>query len=102
MENFELDPEFFLPPGHNIIDGGPDRLPRTYTTSAVPITRRHERFVIVDVHPAPPADNVVQWFLLLMPEVGDSRMLPLMEEDGSLKRPRKHLLSILFRIKSLW
>uniref|UniRef100_A0A8I6WVX7 DUF7597 domain-containing protein n=1 Tax=Hordeum vulgare subsp. vulgare TaxID=112509 RepID=A0A8I6WVX7_HORVV len=60
MENFELDPEFFLPPGHNIIDGGPDRLPRTYTMPAVPITRRHERFVIADVHPAPPADNVIQ------------------------------------------
>ncbi|KAE8774862.1 hypothetical protein D1007_52700 [Hordeum vulgare] len=60
MVNFELDPEFFLPPGHNIIDGGPDRLPRTYTTPAVPITRRHERFVIADVHPAPPADNVIQ------------------------------------------
>uniref|UniRef100_A0A8I7B735 DUF7597 domain-containing protein n=1 Tax=Hordeum vulgare subsp. vulgare TaxID=112509 RepID=A0A8I7B735_HORVV len=60
MANFELDPEFFLPSGHNIIDGGPDRLPRTYTTPAVPITRRHERFVIADVHPAPPADNVVQ------------------------------------------
>uniref|UniRef100_A0A8I6YQE8 DUF7597 domain-containing protein n=1 Tax=Hordeum vulgare subsp. vulgare TaxID=112509 RepID=A0A8I6YQE8_HORVV len=27
---------------------------------AVPITRRHERFVIADVHPAPPADNVMQ------------------------------------------
>ncbi|KAI4997963.1 hypothetical protein ZWY2020_053305 [Hordeum vulgare] len=60
MANFELDPKFFLPPGHNIIDGGPDRLPRTYTTPAVPITRRHEHFVIADVHPAPPADHVVQ------------------------------------------
>ncbi|KAE8768979.1 hypothetical protein D1007_59485 [Hordeum vulgare] len=60
MANFELDPEFFLPPGHNIIDGGPDRLPRTYTMPDVPITRRHERFVIADVHPAPPADNLVQ------------------------------------------
>ncbi|KAE8814991.1 hypothetical protein D1007_07705 [Hordeum vulgare] len=60
MANFELDPEFFLPPGHNIIDGGPDRLPRTYTTPAVPITRRHERFVIADVHPAPPAEDVIQ------------------------------------------
>uniref|UniRef100_A0A8I6XC84 DUF7597 domain-containing protein n=1 Tax=Hordeum vulgare subsp. vulgare TaxID=112509 RepID=A0A8I6XC84_HORVV len=60
MANFELDPEFFLPSGHNIIDGGPDRLPRTYTTPAVPITRRHERFVIADVHPAPPADLVVE------------------------------------------
>ncbi|KAI5012376.1 hypothetical protein ZWY2020_024510 [Hordeum vulgare] len=60
MANFEIDPEFFLPPGHNIIDGGPDRLPRTYTTPAVPITRRHERFVIPDIHPAPPADHLVQ------------------------------------------
>ncbi|KAE8769528.1 hypothetical protein D1007_58877 [Hordeum vulgare] len=60
MANFELDPEFFLPPGHNIIDGGPDRLPRTYTTPAVPIIRRHERFVIADVHPAPPAEDVIQ------------------------------------------
>ncbi|KAE8801421.1 hypothetical protein D1007_22942 [Hordeum vulgare] len=102
MVNFELDPEFFLPLGHNIIDGGPDRLPRTYTMPAVPITRRHERFVVADVHPAPPANNVVQWFLLLMLDVGDSRLLPLMEEDGNLKRPWKHLLPILFRIKSLW
>uniref|UniRef100_A0A8I6XWE7 DUF7597 domain-containing protein n=1 Tax=Hordeum vulgare subsp. vulgare TaxID=112509 RepID=A0A8I6XWE7_HORVV len=60
MANFELDPEFFLLPGHNIIDGGVDSLPRTYTTPAVPITRRHERFVITDVHPAPPADEVIQ------------------------------------------
>uniref|UniRef100_A0A8I7B0V3 DUF7597 domain-containing protein n=1 Tax=Hordeum vulgare subsp. vulgare TaxID=112509 RepID=A0A8I7B0V3_HORVV len=60
MANFELDSEFFLPSGHNIIDGGPDRLPRTYTTPAVPITRRHECFVIADVHPAPPTDNLVQ------------------------------------------
>ncbi|KAE8794060.1 hypothetical protein D1007_31220 [Hordeum vulgare] len=60
MATFELDPVFFLPPGHNIIDGGPDRLPRTYTTPAVPITTRHERFVIADVHPAPPAEHLVQ------------------------------------------
>ncbi|KAE8797892.1 hypothetical protein D1007_26904 [Hordeum vulgare] len=60
MANFELDPEFFLPPGHNFIDGGPDRLPRTYTTRVVPITWRHERFVIADIHPAPPVDNLVQ------------------------------------------
>ncbi|KAE8766765.1 hypothetical protein D1007_61971 [Hordeum vulgare] len=59
MVNFELDPEFFLPPGHNIIDGRLDWLPRTYTTPAVPITRRHERFVIADVHPAPPANNMI-------------------------------------------
>ncbi|KAE8818891.1 hypothetical protein D1007_03281 [Hordeum vulgare] len=60
MANFELDPECFLPPGHNIIDAGPDRLPRTYTTPAVPITRRHEHYVITEVLPAPPADIMVQ------------------------------------------
>uniref|UniRef100_A0A8I6Y7E8 DUF7597 domain-containing protein n=1 Tax=Hordeum vulgare subsp. vulgare TaxID=112509 RepID=A0A8I6Y7E8_HORVV len=60
MANFELDPEFFLPPGHNIVDGGVDWLPRTFTTPAVPITRCHERFVIATVHPAPPADEVIQ------------------------------------------
>ncbi|KAE8820361.1 hypothetical protein D1007_01794 [Hordeum vulgare] len=36
MENFELDPERFLPQGHNIIDAGPDWLPRTYTMPVVP------------------------------------------------------------------
>ncbi|KAE8775456.1 hypothetical protein D1007_52013 [Hordeum vulgare] len=60
MANYEVDPEFFLPTGHNIIDRGLDRLPRTYTTPSVPITRRHERFVIADVHPTPPANNLVQ------------------------------------------
>lgn len=60
MANFELDPEFFLPPGHNIIDGGVDRLPRTYTTPAVPIIGRHERFVIDAVHPTLPTDEVIQ------------------------------------------
>ncbi|KAE8783494.1 hypothetical protein D1007_43011 [Hordeum vulgare] len=154
MANFELDPEFFLLPGHNTIDGGPDRLPRTYTTPAVPITRRHERFEIADVHPAPPVDHLVQvwqevaalllhrglhvrsvqpwiegvglfelrdaaesyaavhmwylkiqWYLLLlllMTVVGDSCRQLLMEEDGNLKRPQKHLLLILFRIRSPW
>ncbi|KAE8795388.1 hypothetical protein D1007_29730 [Hordeum vulgare] len=60
MANFELDPEFFLPSGHNIIDGGPDGLPQIYTTPAVPITRRHESFVIANVHPAPLAQDVIQ------------------------------------------
>ncbi|KAE8791221.1 hypothetical protein D1007_34350 [Hordeum vulgare] len=103
MANFELDPEFFLPPGHNIIDGGPGRVPRTYTTPTVPITTRHERFVIADVHPTPPADNLVQWYLLLLTTVvGDSRQQLLMEEDGSVRRPQKDLLLILFRTRNPW
>ncbi|KAE8792227.1 hypothetical protein D1007_33389 [Hordeum vulgare] len=117
MANFELDPEFFLPPGHNIIDGGVDRLPQTFTMPAVPITRRHERFVIADVHPALPADDVIQTLglllllltearssrlLLLMMEAGVSRLLLLLEEVGNLKRHRQHLLLIRFRTKNLW
>ncbi|KAE8769096.1 hypothetical protein D1007_59367 [Hordeum vulgare] len=60
MENFELEPERFLPPGHNIIDAGPDRLTWTYTMLDVPITRHHEQYVIAEVLPAPPADIMVQ------------------------------------------
>ncbi|KAE8786133.1 hypothetical protein D1007_40036 [Hordeum vulgare] len=60
MANFERDPERFVPPGHHIIDGGPDRLPRTFKTLAIPIARRHEQYVIVVVMPAPPADQIAQ------------------------------------------
>ncbi|KAE8803447.1 hypothetical protein D1007_20675 [Hordeum vulgare] len=103
MANFELDPELFVPPGHNIIDAGPDRLPRTYTMPSVPITRRHERYVIVEVLPTPPADNMVQWYLLLlMKVVGGHRRRLLMEEDGSLRQPQKHHLLLLLKTRSPW
>ncbi|KAE8809950.1 hypothetical protein D1007_13411 [Hordeum vulgare] len=120
MANFELDPEFFLPPGHNIIDGGVDRLPRTYTRPAVPITRRHERFVIATVHPAPPADEVIQTLglllrmlmtvaggrrlLILRLEAGVNRLL--MEETGNrlwhLLRLPMHLLLFHFKTRNQW
>ncbi|KAE8803383.1 hypothetical protein D1007_20733 [Hordeum vulgare] len=60
MANFELDPERYVPPGHHIIDGGPNRLPRTFITPAIPIARRHEQFIIAEVMPAPPANQVGQ------------------------------------------
>ncbi|KAE8803737.1 hypothetical protein D1007_20428 [Hordeum vulgare] len=60
MANFELDPLRFVPQGHNIIDEGPDRLPRTFIMPTIPITRRHEQFIVVEVMPSPPAELVAQ------------------------------------------
>ncbi|KAE8776000.1 hypothetical protein D1007_51438 [Hordeum vulgare] len=60
MANFELDPEWYVPPGHHIIDVGPNRLPRSFITPAIPIARRHEQFIIAEVMPAPPANLVGQ------------------------------------------
>ncbi|KAE8774559.1 hypothetical protein D1007_53040 [Hordeum vulgare] len=58
MANFELDRERYVPPGHHIIDCGPNRLPRSFTTPAIPIARRHEQFVIAEVMPASPANLI--------------------------------------------
>ncbi|KAE8809659.1 hypothetical protein D1007_13698 [Hordeum vulgare] len=60
MANFELDPERYVPPGHHFIDGGPNRLSRSFITPAIPIARRHEQFFITEVMPAPPANLIGQ------------------------------------------
>ncbi|KAE8817379.1 hypothetical protein D1007_05075 [Hordeum vulgare] len=60
MANFELDPKRYVPRGHNITDSGPDRLPRTFITPAIPIAYRHEQYVIAEVMPDPRADQVAQ------------------------------------------
>jgi hypothetical protein len=44
MAVFELDPTPWLPLGHQILDGGPTRLPRTYCTPAVAPPRRHNNY----------------------------------------------------------
>ena len=52
MAVYELDPHCFLPDGHQIIDGGPTRLPRTFVTPAVRPARTHENFMVEEVmHP---------------------------------------------------
>ncbi|KAE8806105.1 hypothetical protein D1007_17707 [Hordeum vulgare] len=58
MANFELDPEWFVPPSNLITDAGHDRLPWTFITPAIPIARMHEQYVITEVMPAPLADQV--------------------------------------------
>ena len=53
MANFALDPAPFVPPGFEIIDGGPRRLPRTFYSPAVAPDRQHEEYAIAIVEPAP-------------------------------------------------
>ena len=39
MAVYEIDPFRFIPAGFDIVDGGADRLPRTYYTPAIPPPR---------------------------------------------------------------
>ena len=68
MDNFPLDPLLYVPAGHHIVDGGDARLPRTYVTRHTPLVRRHEEFMLAEVMPIPPPDQigaareeVIQW-----------------------------------------
>lgn len=58
MANFPLDPHEFLPPGFEIIDGGPTRLPRTFFSPAVTPDHHHEQFAIGIVEPPPPLGQI--------------------------------------------
>ncbi|KAM0880622.1 hypothetical protein ACQ4PT_033457 [Festuca glaucescens] len=61
MANFEIDPAMWLPPGHQIIDGGPTRLPRTFYTPSVRPPRRHETICVAELLPPPPQALVSLW-----------------------------------------
>jgi hypothetical protein len=61
MANFEVDPAPWLPPGHQIIDGGPTRLPRTFYTPAVRPPRRNETICTAELLPPPPQALVPFW-----------------------------------------
>jgi hypothetical protein len=54
MGNFEVDPLPWLPWGHQIIDGGPTRLPRTFYYAAQDPPQQHLNYCIATVHPPPP------------------------------------------------
>ena len=58
MANFHLDPLRYVPAGHHIVDGGEDRLPRTFVTPHTPIVRRHEEFMLAEVMPIPQPDEI--------------------------------------------
>jgi hypothetical protein len=58
MANFELDPARWLPQGHQIIDGGAARLPRTFYNALVPPPRCHSNIcTAVLILPLPPLDE---------------------------------------------
>ena len=58
MAVYELGPRRFLPTGHDIIDDGPFRVPRTYYTPAQAPPRRHESYMVGIVEPPPPPEDV--------------------------------------------
>ncbi|CAM0956790.1 unnamed protein product [Alopecurus aequalis] len=61
MANFELDPLPWVPWGHQIIDGGPTRLPRTFCNPAQDPPELHLAFCFAMVEPAPPANDMDFW-----------------------------------------
>jgi hypothetical protein len=56
MANFELGPTRWMPLGHQIIDEGPTRLPRTFYTPSVAPPRRHNNICTAIMMP-PPAEE---------------------------------------------
>lgn len=60
MANFELDPTRLVPTGHQIIDGGPRCLPRTFVTLAASVACHHEQYLVAEVMPAPTANQIGQ------------------------------------------
>ena len=60
MANYELDPLDFIPPGFEITNGGPLRLPRTFFSPANGPERTHEQYAIGIVEPEPlPEENQI-------------------------------------------
>ena len=57
MANYELDPVPWLPWGHQIIDGGPTRLPCTYYFPAHEPPRLHENYCVAILEPEQPLEE---------------------------------------------
>ncbi|KAK1611422.1 hypothetical protein QYE76_035095 [Lolium multiflorum] len=61
MAVFEVDPTPWLPWGHQIIDGGPTRLPRTYYNASQDPPPQHRSFCVAMVDPPPPPHAAAHW-----------------------------------------
>jgi hypothetical protein len=61
MAVFEVDPTSWLPWGHQIIDGGPMRLPRTYYNAAQDPPPQHRSFCVAMVDAPPPPHAAAHW-----------------------------------------
>jgi hypothetical protein len=61
MAVFEVDPTPWLPWGHQIIDGGPMRLPRTYYNAAQDPPPQRRSFCVAMVDAPPPPHAAAHW-----------------------------------------
>ncbi|KAK1664301.1 hypothetical protein QYE76_052460 [Lolium multiflorum] len=61
MAVFEVDPTPWLPWGHEIIDGGPTRLPRTFYFASQDPPPRYMDYCIALVDPPPPPAAMALW-----------------------------------------
>jgi hypothetical protein len=61
MANFKLDPADWLPQGHQVIDGGPTRLPRTFYSPSMVPPRQHDHIIAVELMPLAPEALVPFW-----------------------------------------
>jgi hypothetical protein len=61
MAVFEVDPTPWLPKGHQVIDGGPTRLPRTFYSGTQDLQHQHQAFCIGIVEPPPPQQSQALW-----------------------------------------
>jgi hypothetical protein len=61
MENFLVDPARWVPLGMQIIDGGPNRLPRTFYNPSVMPPRRNDNVIMAIMMPPPPEDQADAW-----------------------------------------
>jgi hypothetical protein len=53
MAVYAIDQHRFIPADFDIVDGGEDRLPRTYHTPAIPPPRVHEQYMVAIMEPPP-------------------------------------------------
>ncbi|KAM0912257.1 hypothetical protein ACQ4PT_012946 [Festuca glaucescens] len=61
MANFEVDPTPWVPWGHQVIDGGPTRLPRSFYFATQDPPQKHQSDCIGIVHPPPPPNLHAFW-----------------------------------------
>jgi hypothetical protein len=61
MAVYEVDPIPWLPWGHQVIDGGPTRLPRSYYFPAHDPPSEHQDYCIAVLDPPPPPQAAALW-----------------------------------------
>jgi hypothetical protein len=83
MAVFEVDPTPWLPLGHEIIDGGPNRLPRTFYTPPEMPQRRHDNLCVAYIAPPQPEGDAF-WREQVRLFVEDNLGLDVMDAQPSL------------------